>query len=128
MRHAGAVVVDTDAPGRAEPMAGGGSGRRLRDPTRFLAAARCDLGDPFSVDAFGVRLFCVFSPAGVRRLYALAEHDVTIPSLRVTRCIASEVFESSLRRYLDQHLEAARIGVDLRKHQTAARSPMSRCC
>jgi hypothetical protein len=50
-------------------MAVGGSGwQLLLDPTGFLAAARCDLGDPFSVDAFGVRLFCVFSSAGVRRL------------------------------------------------------------
>jgi hypothetical protein len=30
-------------------------------------------GDTFVVDAFGYRLFCVFSPAGVRALYALPE-------------------------------------------------------
>ena len=31
------------------------------------------LGDTYLVDAFGYRLFCVFSPAGVRALYAVPE-------------------------------------------------------
>jgi hypothetical protein len=45
----------------------------LRDPTRFLAGARERHGDTFVVDAFGFRLFCVFSPEGVRSLYQLPE-------------------------------------------------------
>jgi len=45
----------------------------LRDPTRFFARCRTRLGDTFVVDAFGYRLFCVFSPPGVRALYALPE-------------------------------------------------------
>ena len=46
----------------------------LRNPTAFLTRCRARLGDTFVVDAFGFRLFCVFSPAGVRALYALPEH------------------------------------------------------
>lgn len=65
------------------PRAGGGlpwvgSGLALlRDPTTFFADARRRLGDTFIVDAFGYRLFCVFSPAGVRALYDLPEADAS---------------------------------------------------
>src|SRR5262249_39089973 len=45
----------------------------LRDPTSFFTATRRRLGDTFLVDAFGYRLFCGFSAAGVRALYALSE-------------------------------------------------------
>jgi cytochrome P450 len=45
----------------------------LGDPTTFFIEARRRLGDTFVVDAFGYRLVCVFSPAGVRALYALPE-------------------------------------------------------
>src|SRR5262245_55140451 len=45
----------------------------LRDPTAFLVRMRRRLGDTFVVDAFGYRLLCVFSAAGVRSLYALDE-------------------------------------------------------
>lgn len=45
----------------------------LRDPTTFFTDARRRLGDTFVVDALGFRLFCVFSPDGVRRLYDLPE-------------------------------------------------------
>lgn len=59
------------APGLL-PWIGAGLGL-LRDPTRFFADARRTLGDTYVVDAFGFRLFCVFSAAGVRGLYALPE-------------------------------------------------------
>lgn len=59
------------APG-ALPWIGVGL-RVLRDPTRFFADTRRALGDTFVADAFGFRLFCVFSAAGVRGLYALPE-------------------------------------------------------
>jgi len=49
----------------------------LRDPTAFFTAARRAHGDTFVADAFGYRLFCVFSPAGVRALYALPERDAS---------------------------------------------------
>ena len=49
----------------------------LRDPTEFFARTRRAVGDTFVVDAFGYRLFCVFSPAGVRSLYTFAEHDAS---------------------------------------------------
>jgi cytochrome P450 len=45
----------------------------LRNPTDFFARARRRYGDTFVVDAFGYRLFCVFSPEGVRALYRLEE-------------------------------------------------------
>jgi cytochrome P450 len=51
--------------------------RLLRDPTAFMAATRDAVGDTFVVDAFGRRLFCVFSPAGVRTLYALPESQAS---------------------------------------------------
>lgn len=59
------------APGGL-PWVGAGL-RLLRDPTRFFADARHAAGDTYVVDAFGFRLFCVFSAAGVRALYALPE-------------------------------------------------------
>lgn len=49
----------------------------LRGPTAFLRASRARLGDTFVVDVFDRRLFCVFSPAGVRALYAFAERDAS---------------------------------------------------
>ncbi|MGH7790114.1 MAG: cytochrome P450 [Candidatus Binatia bacterium] len=49
----------------------------LRDPTACFAAARRRHGDTFVLDAFGYRLFCVFSAAGVARLYGLAEHEAS---------------------------------------------------
>ena len=54
------------------PWIGAGLGL-LRDPTAFFNDARRRLGDTFVADAFGYRLFCVFSPQGVRSLYALRE-------------------------------------------------------
>src|SRR5439155_786411 len=45
----------------------------LRNPTRFFSECRRRLGDTYVVDAFGFRLFCVFSPVGVQNLYALPE-------------------------------------------------------
>jgi cytochrome P450 len=49
----------------------------LRNPTAFFARSRHRHGDTFVVDAFGFRMFCVFSPAGVRRLYEVAEHEAS---------------------------------------------------
>lgn len=58
------------------PWVGAGIGL-LRDPTGFFVRSRQRLGDTFVVDAFGYRLFCVFSPDGVRRLYALPEKQAS---------------------------------------------------
>jgi cytochrome P450 len=49
----------------------------LRRPTEYLRRARAALGDTFVVDVFGYRLFFVFSAEGVRRLYALPEHEAS---------------------------------------------------
>jgi cytochrome P450 len=49
----------------------------LRDPTAFFAAQRRRLGDTYLVDAFGHRLFCVFSADGVAGLYALPERQAS---------------------------------------------------
>jgi cytochrome P450 len=54
------------------PWIGSGSAL-LRDPTAFFARCRRRLGETFVVDAFGYRLFCVFSAPAVRALYALPE-------------------------------------------------------
>ncbi len=55
------------------PKLGAGLGL-LRGPTGFFAAQRARHGDTFVVDALGYRLFCVFSPAGVRALYEVPEN------------------------------------------------------
>jgi cytochrome P450 len=49
----------------------------LRSPTRYLARTRRELGDTFLLEAFGFRLFFLFSPAGLRSLYALPEADAS---------------------------------------------------
>lgn len=49
----------------------------LRNPTAFFTRTRARLGDTFLVDAFGYRLFSVFSPVAVRQLYALAESQAS---------------------------------------------------
>src|SRR5260370_8959583 len=58
------------------PWAGAGAAL-LTDPTHFFATARERLGDTFVADVFGFRLFCVFSPAGVRRLYEVSEDQAS---------------------------------------------------
>jgi len=63
------------APGRW-PWLGAAPGL-LRRPTAFLQRARAALGDTFVADVFGYRLFFVFSAEGVRRLYALPEHEAS---------------------------------------------------
>ncbi|MEZ5503290.1 MAG: hypothetical protein R3E50_11840 [Halioglobus sp.] len=55
-----------------------GAGLRFaHDPTQFLAAMRQAYGDTFLVDVFGYKLFCVFSPAGLKSLYAAAEDEAS---------------------------------------------------
>ena len=63
--------VPPRAAGRL-PWVGAGA-QLLRNPAAFFAETRGRLGDTYLVDAFGYRLFCVFSPAGVRALYAVPE-------------------------------------------------------
>ena len=63
------------APGRW-PWLGSAPGL-LRHPTAYLERARSRLGDTFVADVFGYRLFFVFSADGVRRLYALPEHEAS---------------------------------------------------
>ena len=49
----------------------------LQDPTAFFGRARERYGDTFLVEAFGYRLFCVFSPEGVKGLWALPEAEAS---------------------------------------------------
>ena len=49
----------------------------LWDPTAFFTRARRRHGDTFVTDAFGFRLLCLFSPEGVRSLYALEEKQAS---------------------------------------------------
>jgi cytochrome P450 len=70
-----ALPAVTPMPPRVGAVPGVGAGLGLlRGPTAFFAAQRARHGDTFVVDAFGYRLFCVFSPAGVRALYAAPEN------------------------------------------------------
>lgn len=70
--------VEPPAPtvGGPIPWVRGGLGL-LTDPTAFFGRQRRRHGDTFVVDAFGHRLFCVFSPEGVRSLYAQPEDQAS---------------------------------------------------
>ena len=55
-----------------------GAGLRFsQSPTNFLTQMRKEYGDTFLVDVFGYKLFCVFSPAGLKSLYAAAEDEAS---------------------------------------------------
>jgi len=55
-----------------------GAGLRFsQSPTNFLTQMRKDYGDTFLVDVFGYKLFCVFSPAALKSLYAAAEDEAS---------------------------------------------------
>jgi cytochrome P450 len=55
-----------------------GAGLRFaQSPTSFLAQMRKEYGDTFLVDVFGYKLFCVFSPVGLKSLYAAAEDEAS---------------------------------------------------
>jgi cytochrome P450 len=58
------------------PWLAGGTGL-LVNPTAFFGRQRGRHGDTFVVDAFGHRLFCVFSAAGTRALYELPEDQAS---------------------------------------------------
>ncbi len=55
-----------------------GAGLRFsQSPTNFLTQMRKEYGDTFLVDVFGYKLLCVFSPAGLKSLYAAAEDEAS---------------------------------------------------
>jgi cytochrome P450/putative sterol carrier protein len=104
-----------------------GAGHALvRDPTAFFSKCRARFGDTFLVDAFGYRLFCVFSPLGVRNLWRLPEeqaskaladltllsHKVPIELFEGRRTLPHDLFaRDDVEVYLD-HLREA-VGVEL---------------
>jgi len=63
------------APGRL-PFVGAGLAF-LANPTEFLRRTRAQIGDSFLVEAFGFRLFFLFSPEGLRSLYQLPEEHAS---------------------------------------------------
>jgi len=55
-----------------------GAGLRFsQSPTNFLTELRKEYGDTFLVDVFGYKLFCVFSPQGLKSLYAAPEDEAS---------------------------------------------------
>lgn len=55
-----------------------GAGLRFaHGPTEYLRTLRAEYGDVFLLDLFGYQLFCVFSPAALKSLYAVAEEDAS---------------------------------------------------
>jgi len=104
-----------------------GAGHALvRDPTAFFSNCRARFGDTFLVDAFGYRLFCLFSPLGVRNLWRLPEeqaskaladltllsHKVPIELFEGRRTLPHDLFaRDDVEVYLD-HLREA-VGVEL---------------
>jgi cytochrome P450 len=71
-------LVDPMPPraGGSLPWVGAGLGL-LRDPTGLFERLRARHGDTFVLDAFNHRFFCVFSPDGVRALYAQPEEEAS---------------------------------------------------
>lgn len=47
--------------------------RFAENPSQFFAELRAQYGDTFLVDVFGYKLFCVFSPVGLKNFYQLPE-------------------------------------------------------
>lgn len=68
----GSLTPAPRSPRGTLPWAGSGVSL-LRDPVGFLTRCRRDLGDTFLVEAFGYQVLFVFSPAGVKNLWALPE-------------------------------------------------------
>ncbi len=72
--HSQAYLVTPKPPIVRDELAHIGAGLRFaQSPTNFLAQLRREYGDTFLVDVFGYKLFCVFSPIGLKSLYAAAE-------------------------------------------------------
>ena len=114
------------APVSSVPWVGSGLGL-LQNPTEFFRHQREKLGDTYLVDAFGKRLFCVFSPAGVRRLYELPEEEASfgLATFELLRAkVPIEVFlgrrnrphdlfgSQEIERYLDVLEEAVRMELE----------------
>lgn len=49
----------------------------LNDPTAFFQRQRERIGDTYFFESFGYRVFCVFSPEGVKNLWALPEAEAS---------------------------------------------------
>ncbi len=79
------------------PWVGGGLGL-LRDPTGFMVRQRERHGDTFVLDAFGHRLFCVFSDAGIKALYAQPEEEASFGMATYTLIKAKVPIELLLGR------------------------------
>jgi cytochrome P450 len=79
------------------PWVGGGIGL-LWDPTSFFLRQRRRHGDTFVVDAFDHRLFCVFSPDGIRSLYAQPEDQASFGMATYTLIKAKVPLELLLGR------------------------------
>jgi hypothetical protein len=72
------TLDSTDAPRVSGPIPWVGAGLALlRDPTAFFQRTREQVGDTFLVEGFGYRVFCVFSPEGVKGLWALPEAEAS---------------------------------------------------
>ena len=117
-------AIEPMPPHVSGPVPWVGAGRKLtQDPTTFFNRCRKKHGDTFVVDAFGYRLFCVFSPAGVRNLWKLPEeqaskaladltllsHKVPIELFEGRRTLPHDLFT---RDDVETYLENLRTAVD----------------
>ena len=70
--------VSPEPPIVQDELAHIGAGLRFaHNPTEFFRSLRAQYGDVFLVDVFGYKLFCVFSPAALKSLYAVAEEEAS---------------------------------------------------
>lgn len=78
INHNQKYLISPKPPMVRDELAHIGAGLRFsQSPTRYLAELRQEYGDTFLVDVFGYKLFCVFSPQGLKSLYAAAEEDAS---------------------------------------------------
>ncbi len=78
INHNQQYLVSPKPPLVRDELAHIGAGLRFsQSPTNFLTQLRTEYGDTFLVDVFGYKLFCVFSPAGLKSLYAAAEDEAS---------------------------------------------------
>ena len=72
------VLPWSDAPKVPAPLPWVGPGLSLlNNPTAFFQRQRERLGDTYYLESFGYRMFCVFSPEGVKNLWALPEKEAS---------------------------------------------------
>lgn len=83
----------------------------IKNPRAFFERMRHYYGDTFILHIFGIRMFCVFSPRGLRELYSVREADASFTEatrgllgLKLPHEVIAEGNLSKFHRGLKKHL------------------------